>query len=108
MENTLTHQSPSEQAWTGTGSTLALKKLSFNLGGLAGKIDQQGLKLSIYLFFVFFAFSRLAPAAYGGSQARGLIRAVATGLHHSYSNAGSEPHLQPIPQLTPTPDPLIH
>ena len=25
-----------------------------------------------------FAFSRAAPAAYGGSQARGLIRAVAT------------------------------
>ena len=38
--------------------------------------------------------------AYGGSQARGLIGAVASGLHHSHSNAGSEPHLQPTPQLT--------
>ena len=28
--------------------------------------------------------------AYGGSQARGLIGAVAAGLHHSHSNVGSE------------------
>ena len=27
---------------------------------------------------------------YGGSQARGQIRAVAAGVHHSHSNAGSE------------------
>ena len=43
--------------------------------------------------------------AYGGSQARGLIRAVATSLHHSHSDAGSELHLQPTPQLTATPNP---
>ena len=36
--------------------------------------------------------------AYGGSQARGLNRAVATGLHQSHSNEGSELTLQP--QLT--------
>ena len=30
------------------------------------------------------------PAAYGGSQARGLIRAAAASLHHSHSNAGSK------------------
>ena len=41
-----------------------------------------------------FAFSRAAPMAYGGSQARGHIGAVATGLRHSRSNAGSE-HLRP-------------
>ena len=34
------------------------------------------------------------------SQARGQIRAIAAGLHHSHSNAGSEPHLLPTPQLT--------
>ena len=45
------------------------------------------------------------PVAYGGSQARGPITAVATGLHHSHSNVGSKPHLQPTPQLTATPDP---
>ena len=41
--------------------------------------------------------------AYGGFQAKGLIGATAAGLCHS--NVGSEPHLQPIPQLTATPDP---
>ena len=43
------------------------------------------------LFFFFlrlFAFSRAAPAAYGGSQARGLIGAVDTGLCQRHSNAG--------------------
>ena len=45
-----------------------------------------------------------APAAYGGSQARGLIGAVAASLHQSHSNAGSKPCLQPIPQLTARPD----
>ena len=52
-----------------------------------------------------FAFSRATPMAYGGSEARGLIGAAATGLHQSHSNMGSEPRLQPPPQLTATPDP---
>ena len=57
--------------------------------------------LFIYLFiFGLFAFSRATPSAHGGSQARGLIGAVAAGLHHSHSNGGSEPHLQTTPQLT--------
>jgi len=43
--------------------------------------------------------------AYGGSQARGRIGAVATGLRQSHSNTGSEPCLQPTPQLTATLDP---
>ena len=43
--------------------------------------------------------------AYGSSQATGRIRAVAAGLYHSYSNARSEPSLQPTPQLTIMPDP---
>ena len=60
----------------------------------------------IYLFILvfFFAISWATPAAYGGSQARGRIRTVATGLRRSHSNAGSEPCLQPTPQLTATPD----
>ena len=37
-------------------------------------------------FLFFFAISWAAPAAYGGSQARGQIEAVATGLRHSHSN----------------------
>ena len=36
--------------------------------------------------------------AYGGSQARGQMAAVAAGLHHSHNHARSELRLQPIPQ----------
>ena len=43
--------------------------------------------------------------AYGGSQARGQIGAVAAGLRQSHSNTGSELRLQPILQLTAMPDP---
>ena len=50
-----------------------------------------------FFFFVFLLFLWAAPAAYGGSQARGLIGAVAASLRQSHSNAGSEPHLQPTP-----------
>ena len=55
--------------------------------------------------FVGFLLFGAAPAAYGGSQAKGRIRAVATGQHHSHSHAGSELHLRPTPQLTATSDP---
>ena len=51
----------------------------------------------------FFLFFRAKPMAYGGSQARGPIRATAAGLCHG--NARSKPCLQPTPQLTATPDP---
>ena len=46
-----------------------------------------------FFFFVFLPFLGPLPAAYGGSQARGLIGAVAISLHQSHSNAGSEPRL---------------
>ena len=61
--------------------------------------------LEMRLFFFFLVFSRAAPVAYGGSHARGLIRAVATSLSHSHSKEGSEPHLRPTPQLTAVPAP---
>ena len=61
--------------------------------------------LYLFIFFWLFSFSRAAPAAYGGSQASGLIGAVAAGLSQSHSNAGSEPCLQPTSQLTAMPDP---
>ena len=41
---------------------------------------------SVHLFFFFLAF-RAAPTAYGGSQARGPVRATAAGLHHSHSKS---------------------
>ena len=65
----------------------------------------------LFIYFNYFilicplAFSRVAPTAHGGFQARGLIGAVAAGLHHSHSNVGSKPSLPPTPQLTATPDP---
>ena len=58
----------------------------------------------IYLFIFVFCLFRAIPTAYGGSQARGLIGAVALGLCQSHSNARSEPCLQPTPQLTATLD----
>ena len=53
------------------------------------------LRFFFFLFLAFwlFVFSRAAPLAYGGSQARGLIEAVASGLRQSHSSAGSELHL---------------
>ena len=58
--------------------------------------------LFIY-FCLFLVFSRAAPAAYGGSQAGGLIGAVASGLGHSHCNMRCEP--RPTPQLTSDPWP---
>ena len=37
--------------------------------------------------------------AFGSSQIRGQIGAVAAGLQHSLSNTGSQLHLRPTPQL---------
>ena len=61
--------------------------------------------LLFFFFFGLFVFFRATPAAYGGSKARGSIRAVAAGLCQSHSSAGSKPCLQPTPQLMATPDP---
>ena len=58
-----------------------------------------------YILLLLFCLFRATSMACGGSQARGLIRAAAAGLHHSHSNEGSEPHLQPTPKLTATLDP---
>ena len=47
---------------------------------------------SCFILF-YFCLSRATSAAYGDSKIRGRIRAVATSLNHSHSNAKSEPHL---------------
>ena len=59
-------------------------------------------------FFFFFHLFRATSAAYGSSQARVQIGAIATSLNHSHTNAGSKTHLQPTPQLMAMPDPLTH
>ena len=57
----------------------------------------------IIIVFSLFVFSRATPTAYGGSQARSQIGDVAASLRQSHSNMGSEPGLQPTPQLTAMP-----
>ena len=66
-------------------------------------------EINVFFFhsfsFFFFCHFRATPTVYGSSQARGWIKAVATGLHHSHSNIRSKPRLRPTPQLTATLDP---
>ena len=48
---------------------------------------------------IFFCLFRAASAAYGVSQAKDPVGAIAAGLCLSHGNTRSEPLLQPIPQL---------
>ena len=63
-----------------------------------------------YKFFLpfFLCLFRAALVAYGGSQARRQIRAVAASLLHSHSNLGFEPHLRLTLQLTGNAGSLTH
>ena len=54
--------------------------------------------------FLFVCLFRATPTAYGGPQARGLIRATVAILGQSHSNTRSEPHLQPTSWVKATPD----
>ena len=63
------------------------------------------LYLESWLADFFFFLFRAAPTAYGSSQARGHIGAVAADLHHNPSKAGSELCLRPTLQLMSMPDP---
>ena len=94
------------QSWVGTlvWSPHLWEKRPFRALALSSSLGLLWRKLygcrifsppSFFLFLVF----RATPTAYGNSQARGLIGATAAGLHHSHSNVGSKPHLQPTPQL---------
>ena len=56
-------------------------------GGGAAGIQGSG---PVGKWFLFLSF-RATPVAYGGSQAKGRIRAIATSLHRSRSNARSKP-----------------
>ena len=62
------------------------------------------LELLVFCFCFCFLF-RAKTAAYGGSWARDEHGAAAAGLHHCHSNAGSDLHLQPTPQLMAMLDP---
>ena len=73
---------------------LHVEKRPFHDGSSEGVsiVPTQTLPI-LYIYISSFVFLRVAPAAYRGSQARGLTRAVAAGLHYSHSHARSEPYL---------------
>ena len=61
-------------------------------GDRIGYMGFFGLVFFLLLFgCLLFCLFRAAPKACGSSQARARIGATAAGLHHSHSNAGSEP-----------------
>ena len=68
-----------------------------------GKIHTNLTTVTIFFFAFFFLLFRAAPVAHGNSQARDRIGAAAPSLHHSHGNVGSEPCLQPAPQLMAMP-----
>ena len=89
--------SPSYPFSTVNGQALSMRSVGSRRRAL--KMDaSSGLKGSLFSFF-FFSIFRATPTAYGSSQARIRIRAIAASLHHSHSNAESKPRLQPILQL---------
>ena len=53
-------------------------------------IAAMNMQVLVSFFFCLFAISWAILMAYGGSQARGLIRGVAASLCQSHSNTGSE------------------
>ena len=67
--------------------------------------DIRVIFIFFYLFIYFFCLLRASPVAYGSSGAKDPIGAVAAGVHHSHSNATSEPYLRPMLQLAAMPDP---
>ena len=66
------------------------------------------MPLNIQFLSFFFSLFMATPMAYGGSQARSPIGAVAEGLHHSHSNSSYEPclHLHHSSRQHWIPDPL--
>ena len=81
---------PSSQA---RDQTLASSATQAAAAGFLTHCAIAGTPLCMKFFFSFFVFSQATPEAYGGSQARDQSQAVATSLHHSHSNVGSEPSL---------------
>ena len=73
--------------WCRPAATAPIRPLAWELSYASSAALKRQRKGFDFLFF------RAAPEAYGGFQARVLIRAVAAGLCHSHSSARSKPHL---------------
>ena len=73
------------------GATPSFHRPTANLSTTLLKMLQWFLFLFLFLFS-FFLFTATS-AAYGSSQARGLMGTTAASLRRSHSNAGSEQHL---------------
>lgn len=58
----------------------------------------------VFYFFCLFCHFLGCSHGKGGSQSRGRIRVLATGLHQNHSNVGFQLGLQPTPQVTAMPD----
>ena len=88
------HQKPTLMALpTVTLTAFYLPRIRSNGRVIVIKIQYGQEQLFGTCGFYFFFLFRATPAAYGSSQAGGQIGAAATGLCHSHSNMGSEPHL---------------
>ena len=81
-------------------------KFCFRISESVSSFVYMYIYVYIYVYIYILSFSRAAPTAHRGSQPKSPIGAVATGLHQSHSNAGSEPHLWLPSQLTVMPDSL--
>ena len=79
------------QAWHTTGTRSFDKCFQESTNYQEVGLEPVSLPLYSFLVLLFLLF-RPAPSAYGGSQDRGQIGAVAASLHHSQSNAGSLSH----------------
>ena len=86
--------------WLGSGIAMAVVQASSYSSNLTPSLGTSTCHTrvlkkrptSFFFFSFFFCLSRAAPLAYGGSQARGLVRAVAT----AYATATATPDLSGV------------
>ena len=74
------------------GHTHGMQKFTGQGSHLCHSSDSAGL-FSFLFFFLSFCCFRATPLAYGGSQARGQIRAIAVCLSQSHNKARYKPRL---------------
>ena len=90
-------------------STLGSQIVNFHvlfLAHLYTPVQQvEYLMTILFIYFVFLPFLGPLPWHMKVPRLGGLIRAVATRLRQSHSNARSDPRLRPTPQLMAMPDP---